>query len=509
MVYIIKDIIDSAKGYARPPKEELGNAVNKVKKAIDDRDIALVQGPPGTGKTTIFEHTINDILDSLSKEEILLYIAPTNQLVADMLKRVAAIYRYKGKINEIKRELRIYGSQFKYDEYTDLNKRIDDDVRLVLTTTYQRNYFTQSKDIYMLVDEASKSPLYQPFITMTGDLINVIGRLRLKSICVIGDPKQAITLGSDYKGKGKDLLIMNALIKGLLQQKGITINNNEDIIKLAKANLPTFELLDITYRMPKPTHEAVSQAFYEGLLNAKDDVSNRVKDLNECYNKNIARAISTIDDKFKKAVNIIENAISTNRGMIYIEIKGTYKPDNYGFNYEPERGEAGIYLATCLSAITGRRTMVLTTYSDQWLQMQLKFERDILPKVRNYNQLINDLITFSTVDKQIGSEEDIVVCILGKEYYSNKEQPTRYYSEPELLNVQLTRHKRLLCIIGNLQKLRHKARELNQSTRTSDYKEVAVVAETMLKQAGLELCGKKFQRIRKDTDCIYEKWSNS
>jgi hypothetical protein len=507
MVYRIKDIIESNIQHMRPIDYNKGllDAKNKVIDAIRGNKISLVQGPPGTGKTTVYEQSINDFFDNIGNDMVLLYIAPTNQLVADMLKRIASIYYNKGKQKEdIKKELRVYGSQFDYDLYEKLAHPIDKEVRLILTTSYQRPYFRDIKNVCILIDEASKSPLHQPFITMTNSIIAEVGRSELQSISVIGDPKQAISLDSSYKGKGKELLIMNTLIKGLLHNKDIDVNDNDDLTELARQYLlDEFKFLSTTYRMPSPTEEPISTAYYGGLLVAKDSVDKRVKEL---WDNNKASQLCNVNENFKKTIDILEDTLTTSRGMIYVKVKDSYYDNSdEGFNYAEKRGIVGVYLAASLSTITDKRTAVITAYTDQWQQMKLYFQRHIYPLINTINPKIQEQISFSTIDKQIGSEEDIVVCILGKEY-STPDNPTRYYQEPELLNVQLTRHKRVLCIIGDLSRLRRKANELDSIERTTRYKELATTAEEILKQAGFDISGRRAHRTHRNGECVYHEW---
>jgi hypothetical protein len=56
-----------------------------------------------------------------------------------------------------------------------------------------------------------------------------------------------------------------------------------------------------------------------------------------------------------------------------------------------------------------------------------------------------------TVQSMIGGERDLVVTMLGKEYAASEGADmfaTLYAREPELLNVQLSRHRRLLVATG-------------------------------------------------------------
>jgi len=506
MVYKISDLIrrPTISGTPMPKSKYLEPAVNLVKKSIKVGKISLIQGPPGTGKTTVFELSIDDLFDTISSDYILLYEAPTNKLVQDMLRRVAAIYAKRDRIEDIAKEVRVYGSQFDYSGFEGMVGKVDRDVKMILSTDYQRPYFTSNKQICLLIDEASKTPLHQPFIAFTGKIIQKIGKPEMWCISVVGDPKQAITLGHHYREEGRKLLFLNSVIEGFLKMSGN--KPSEDITKDAREHLSgeVFEFLSYTHRMPSPTEVAISKAYYGGSLHSTSTVEERLKNV---WDHNRAFKLSAINEEFKKAVKIAEEAITTSRGIIYIKIDQDYPygdQDN-ALLFEPRRGEAGIYLATCLSLIAGMNTVVLTTYTDQWQQMKLMFQRELAPLVKSFPDM-EGRVSFGTVDRHVGSEEEIVVCVLGKEGCS-KNNKTRYFEEPELLNVQLSRHRRLLCIVGNLQKLRNTARKLNSEYRTLKFREVAEVSEALMEQAGFEIYKHRARHVRTGDDCVFSEWA--
>jgi hypothetical protein len=504
MTYRIEELINRAESRALST-EYLKPAVDLVKDSINAGKISLVQGPPGTGKTTVFEQSIGSLFDTLSTDLVLFYIAPTNKLVADMMQRVVALYANKGKKDDMDAELRLYGSHFDYAGHQKMADKVDNDVKIILSTDYQRPFFTSNKNVCLLIDEASKTPLHQPFITMTGKIIRNIGRSELHCISVIGDPKQAIALDPSYRSEGSNLLILNNFIKGHLDIRGVS-SSNQDLTDLARTHLrgSVYEFLGITYRMPSPTERAISQAYYGGSLRAAETVDRRLRGM---WNSNIASKLQPIDEKFKKVVQVSEEAITTSRGMIYVKIDREYPYEEEGaFLFEEQRAEAGIYLATCLSSITGMRSTILTTYTDQWQQMKLRFQKDIVHRVKPVAPNIHELVSFGTVQSHLGSEDEIVVCILGKSA-SKEDTKTIYFQEPELLNVQLTRHRKILCIVGNLNKLRNTARRLNSKLRVQSFTEISKASEIIMEQAGLEIHGQISKKHREGDQCVYTEWS--
>lgn len=503
MIYRIKDII--AKPLEPVKSSSLGQAVNLVTKSINNGGISLVQGPPGTGKTTVFEQSFNEVFDQISSDIVILYIAPTNKLAADMLSRIAGAFKSRGKEKDITKEVRIYGSLFDYSQCEKMLDKVDKDVKIIISTEYQRPYFPTEKEVCLLIDEASKSPLHQPFITMTNQLLNVAGRGPLRCISVVGDPKQAISVRSEYRGSGRKLLLMENLMEGYLTSSGHD-TSNQDITELARKYLRgnVYEFLDLTYRMPHPTEEAISSAYYGGSLRAAYDVSTRLKGLGE---PNVASKLSAVNDKFRKTVEICQEGLSTQRGIIYVKVEQDYPFDDMSdmMLYEENRAEAGLYFATCLSAVTGKNCAVLTTYIDQCQQMKLLFQKNFVPKVKDIIPEIQRSVSFGTTHSWLGSEEDIVIAVLGKARAGGSSS-TIYFNEPELLNVQLSRHRRILCVVGNLTALRNTAKKLNSMGRTLQFKEIADATETLIDQAGFEMRGRRAVRVKTGDCCVYYEW---
>lgn len=442
------------------------NAVELVKKkivAIDSERISLVQGPPGTGKTTIFHQVINECLDEVDENEVFLYIAPTNKLVADMLTRVASIYRNRGRtLEDLKKEVRVYGSRFRYGEgFEHLRKPIDNNVKIVLSTEYQRIYESEADRRYhLLIDEASKSPIHRPLITISDRLLELIqqseGEGILESLNVIGDPKQAIALGDEYRGR-EDLLLLTNLIRGLLSEKLKTeVDRGEiDVTEAALRELRGifYEFLEITRRLPYPSETPISVGFYSGNLRAYKKADEVLKEIANKWDSNEARELSNLNEDYSKTVDILDSAISTGIPIIYVHVRGDYLRD-YLFN--ERKAKVGLLFSCAIKKILKESVTVVAPYVDQQLQMKLRMQHlygDMLGQdVRTIN--------FTTVHRMLGAEDSHIIAVLGKERTGKLyHERTIYFMEPEVFNVQLSRHKKLLVIVGDLFKLRREAKK--------------------------------------------------
>jgi energy-coupling factor transporter ATP-binding protein EcfA2 len=502
------------------------NAVELVKRkiiALDSERISLVQGPPGTGKTTIFQQVISYCFDKTDRDEVFLYIAPTNKLVADMLQRIASIYRVLGKdLNDLKREVRVYGSRFKYGEFEGLRKPIDNEVKIVLSTEYQRVHESEiQKKYHLLIDEASKSPIHKPFITVSDELLEMLQESDregiIASLNVIGDPKQAIALGDEYRGRD-DLLLLTNLIRGLLPEhlkKEVDKGDIDVTVAAYQALKGThYELLEVTRRLPYPSEVPISMGFYDGKLRAYKNAEYVLKEIEEKWNSNEAQMLKNINEDFFKVVDTLESAITTRTPIIYVHVEGKYLHD-YLFN--ERRAKVGLLFSCAISRILGESVTAIAPYVDQQLQMRLSM-------YYQYGEVAKDVIgmvNFTTVHRMLGAEDSYIIAILGKEnigksYYER----TIYFMEPEIFNVQLSRHQKLIVIVGDLFKLRKEAGKIYEKLNSEEVQRfyepslmlkimnLKTTVEKILEMAGVD----KYKNPKKapcsstGNGCLFFKW---
>lgn len=492
MGYKVRDLINE--GWNEDyniDREKFYPAYSLIQNAITRSNVALVQGPPGTGKTTVYQSVLHDSLDKLTDGKTLLYVCPTNKLVSDMVKKIATGYKHLGKNQaDLFREVRIYGSQFNFDHgFKPMNAQLNNEVKLVIATEYQR-VVPNLQGFHLLVDEASKSPIHRPFISVADQLLKSMLENRdrpLGSICVIGDPQQAIALNEFYKDD-RELIMMVTFIRGLLDSsvKKEIDRGNMQLLTAALSNLKGkyFEFLQQSRRLPHPSEEPISHGFYEDMLKAEATTKERFSGLRDGGDAAI-NFLKAEDSDLRLATETIVDALSTERPIIYL------RPRNKGYpikdlRYDPHRAKWGVIFAVCLAAITGLSTGVITTYTDQWTQMQMMYQRHYLHILRRLKRK-TDLIEFATVHRMLGSEKDNVVCILGKEHRHSDIMATIYFNEPELLNVGFSRHRRIMVIIGDLNMLINSVtNRKQQDKRTARYRSLKLTAEALYRQAGLE-----------------------
>ena len=530
MASIIKGALDFLNNYDLNLEPSLEGALKVSKEAVaheTEVPIVGIRGPPGTGKTKIMEgltynkDVIGELLDGAVK---FLYIAPTNELTTSGFVRALTpiLKRLQEEglsVEEALSKVRICGSSvprpyLSTKEIDELKNRANvdkdllnkiacgkiDDAIFVFTTDYQRVSARASASSYyrfvMFVDEASKAPFYLPFAPISdSELKRLASELKdskaskvsggiIHGLIVVGDERQAIARGPEYQGFGKKLLVLPK-IEEVLEALGYADNQ--------------FLTLTTTFRLPSPTEEPIGRGFYSDVGGLKayydsrtrmaqafkniGDLKERLDRCRNAYNNDLWRF--TID-------NLLESALTDLKNPKPIIIMNVTNSIPSGSQFEPCRVKLAVYFALALNCISDQRLgiSVIAPYID------------LVDSARYYyNKLYNKLagkitegreghVRFLTVQSMLGGEDDIIISMLGKEW-SDPSEPTIYFREPENLNVQLSRHKVMLIVIGNLIRLRNRAAKaareeaLSHGYDVEDFKRIRETADTLFELAGV------------------------
>lgn len=476
----IDDVTRRAKSVIPTMRVNLDSAqlkgVRNIINALKSGGLSVGIGPPGTGKTVVFNITHFDIVDHMDKNEIILYVAPTNRLVEECSLRTAALLLLKGyTMSDLRNILRIYGSRFKPD-------KLHEDVKIVFTTPYQPGalkYLLKIKNtVHLMIDEASTTPLHGPFIEIAMTMAEAIRKKRvewLRSFSVIGDPMQAIVEEYTFPEKLKYLIVGRLLTKPLPPYELDVIKQDPALIfQYAPDHFNAlgvkYFFLDKTYRIPNPSELIVSEPFYHGLLKGVPSCKERLRDIKD-EKQDIISIIRSKRRLLKDPIiNTAVNALDSQIPVIYIKDRGpsyAYKIPIRGEIYSPKRRPAEIdeldivrarlaaEIAAFLCATTqdNIKIEVLTPYIEMKTQIQL-YLREIFSEKSTMN--IEHRLRTSTIHSALGSEADVVVVTMGKEYRGKSEDEftrTIYFHTPELVNIQFSRHRRLLVIIGDIERL--------------------------------------------------------
>jgi len=138
--------------------------------------------------------------------------------------------------------------------------------------------------------------------------------------------------------------------------------------------------------------------------------------------------------------------------------------DTEGYRYEPgeEIEPHRVVIASSIALLLAHTLRCIYTRSRQVFSLAV---------IAPYSELVNviyqvflqlqsrlgtrgleEWVQFSTVHSFLGGEADFVIAVLGREYYNPSRQfLTIYFEEPELLNVQMSRHRLMLTVIGSVE----------------------------------------------------------
>ena len=467
-----------------PSQQNAVNILLNVLNLKNDVPLGGIQGPPGTGKTTVIEGFVHQLAskDIREMDGLLIYVAPTNYLVMQAFERVAATLIAKGfTLSDVVEMVKLFGYKInaetpcsKLPEWREIGSvpsdmavrgivggKIDPSkVKLIFTTEYQRvssEFAKKPKEIFLVVDEASRSPFYRPFISLADEI------MRYKdypyALVGLGDPEQAITISKGLKIEKVPLLMEK--IKNILSEYKLDKN---------------YIMLDTTYRLPSPSEKPISHGFYEDKLLAFEAAESRLKALEEIVEDLETQAKNRIEQVFsfgslKGVFDKISEAVTTHTPIVLVPTS-EFNPEKDVSTLDIGRIKLGLKAAIVLGAFISvakeagsyqvPTMMVTAPYSDMVLNTSFQWKM-----IRSKASSKIERPRFATVQSVIGGEADIVITMLGKEYvktkqgyYTNKnyyywgnEYSTIYFNEPQVLNVQLSRHRELLIVVGNVDKL--------------------------------------------------------
>ena len=530
---IIRDILNRINNYNLRLESSLTEALNVSKKAIlheAEAPIAGVRGPPGTGKTKIMEGLVNDedvISELLEGGVKFVYIAPTNELTTSGFMRALApvmkiMMQNTNDIRKVLSAVRIYGSAIPSpyfgNDLADLQAELSrvgievdkeslkellrgityggiDNAQFIFTTDYQR-VSSRAKEPYrykyvMFVDEASKSPFYLPFNPISDSELSSLAKGSeggvIHGLVVVGDDRQAIALGPEYQGFGKRLLVLPK-IKDVLDALGLS---------------DQFKTLRMTFRLPAPTEEPIGDGFYGdvGGLEAFEESRNRLTQvfknvdvterLHSC--EQLVGGVLGYDQLWRDVNRMLDLALGDLNDPKPIIIGNTNKVIGPGEQFEPCRVKLAVYFALALNCISGGSLgiSVIAPYRDL-VDAARYYYRRLMSNMSSNISRAN--VKFLTVQSMLGGEDDIVISMLGKEW-SPRGEPTIYFREPENLNVQFSRHRLMLIVIGDVTRLRNTAaktaqdmgldRELSRMYSVEDIVRIRKTLDTMLGLAGI------------------------
>jgi len=487
----LKQIIDDAVNFANRLRgifidESQREGVNHIEKTVHHGGISVGVGPPGTGKTHVFSLVMSEVYQDLDEDEAIIYVAPTNALVGEAAVRTIAYLMKRGFTEkDLENTIRIYGSHYE-------PLQLKDSVKIVFTTGYQPGALKRlaeiKRRIHLFVDEASTTALHEAFMPLSMSIESMLMKRDAKSLefigsfSVIGDPMQAL-VDPSYGWRWKiEQLIVSRLIMAQIptDEREEVIRDPPKMFELAKRHAKSssdvrYFFLDKTFRMPRPTELLVSIPFYNRMLVAARDYKEAMKGID------IETRDSALigNSKFLGHMGkIVEEVISSQVPVVYIRDPGAYYgPRTKGLDdYDERRAILGAEMAAYMAYCTNlARISVIVPYNEMVNQIRFYIAKRFGGYLRDKMKRIN----IRTVHSSLGLDSEAVIAIMGKEYKGVEGFETIYYQSPELINVQFSRHMKILIVIGNIERL--------AENMQSKYQHVSRLKDSLdeLKRAGV------------------------
>lgn len=445
-LYSLEDIIkDAKKNYnisVNPHKIHL-KAANKIIDTINNGNINITIGPPGSGKTTTIALTLSNIYDELDEAEVVIYATTHNKLVLEASKKTIGRLIDKVGSDEIKKTVLVSGSHF-------VPMEPSENTKLIFTTFHQptivEKVLSMKDRVHVITDEASTAKNSQTFLPTSYALNDIFlgGNIDLRlisSLSLIGDPMQALLI-SRYRVKPMIFEIINGMIKSPQDKKRIE-EEPDAIFEIIEQYLPksdfSYSFLEKTFRLPSPTETLISIPFYRSKLTA-------FRSIKDVKINTIGGSLKWLINKTKLLGNIrdvLDYALDSKIPVVYLKDLNLtpYRDDNLR-TYDDKRATYAAEITAYLSkATTGENIMIIVPYREMVAQILPKLNKIGVDKRR---------VEVSTAHSALGTDADIVIAVLGKEYKVIGIGDTIYYNIPQALNVQLSRHKKMLIVIGNL-----------------------------------------------------------
>lgn len=377
-----------------PPPD--GSQMRALGRKLSTKErVSGIHGPPGTGKSIIGAYLA--VLKAAEGERVLC-VSYQNEAIDQLSSYITSLIFQAGPslgLNSPHECFCRVGYKPKvgidlmpyYCSYQESEEK-----KIVTTTTYSSRHLQQITQHFqtVIIEEGGQIPFHQAWIALE----NL--SLHDRSVVVTGDDKQIFPSGP-----------------GFVKEQSILSN-------LRRINPNHIDMLETTYRLPDPGRQMTSSIFYGNRLNAPASVRNR----------RLEGCLIHADGPYGQA-------LTPENSLFYMGVID----DN-----EEWRGGSWVNRAQAGVALKLSRFLLEGGYPPSRISLVAPYRAQ-----RYYvNQELRDhgfSLRCTTVHGMQGKENDVVIFMTTR---SNDDQ---YFgvlrSQPEMLNVATSRHRRKLIVIGD------------------------------------------------------------
>jgi DNA replication ATP-dependent helicase Dna2 len=423
-----------------PPRTDFNAEQNlAVERALQMQDYLLIHGPPGTGKTSV----IAEIVKQLNQQgQRVLLAAFTNQAVDNMLKRLdkegfhdfmrLGSERSVDSAIEDRLLKKLVGQNLKSVDTLEAVQELLRNVPVMASTTA-----TWSSDKYTppSLNGAGKNQEYAPFqfdiaiIDEAGQLTvpAILGALRFaKRFILVGDEKQLPPL----------VLSKEAADTGLAESLfSILKRKDNDYTKGETQSVSSCVFLKVQYRMNKWISHFASRLFYDGQLIPHASVANSLLE------------VATVKPALRAETPSIVRAIDPLTPMIFLDVCGDHERAKTS---DAEAQAVREVVAGLLArGIAEHEIGIIAPYRAQVANLRRHLFSD--DETIGWEALPFDTpLSVDTVDRFQGGERPVIIMSFATTTRLEADSQLRdHLTNPNRLNVALTRAQRKLILVGN------------------------------------------------------------
>ena len=388
-----------------------GNStINFFNFAINKSNISIIFGPPGTGKTMTLVELIRQL--TLRGEKVLV-CGPSNISVDTILERLGSHYK-AGELIRIGHPARLLPVNLQHSLEVlsksfgrEVIKDLENDIQSVLNKIKKCKRYTERKALYQELKQLKKE-LVQRERKIVHELLN-------GAQVVLATLHGAGSFDLKRSGVSFDTIIIDEVSQSLEPQCWIPLLHNE-----VEGNKDK-KLLNVQYRMNDSIMKFPSMQLYEDKLISDASVKNiKLTDLPD-----------------------VESNDETSIQCVWYDTQGGDFPEQKLESIKGDSKYNEMELQIVKSHIrrlvdSGVLPQDIGVIAPYAAQVQL-LKKQLGPE---------SLIEVSTVDGFQGREKEVIILTLVR---SNDERDVGFLSEERRLNVAITRPKRQLCVIGDLQ----------------------------------------------------------
>jgi len=441
-------------GVTVPARRDFNAEQNQaVERALQMQDYLLIHGPPGTGKTSVIAEIVKRLC---AQNQRVLLAAFTNQAVDNILKRLdkEGFHEYirlghqRSVAKEIRENLLKELADKRYrDQRENEDETYSDIVRDLLYSTpvIASTTATWSAEKYVPATELNEhgqaAELGLEFdvaiIDEAGQLTipAILGALRFaRRFILVGDEKQLppLVLSKEAAEQGLNQSLFSHLKK-----------EDDDYMQDATMAIGACVALRTQYRMNKWIANFSSTVFYEKQLIAHSSIANKQLDF--------ARKRGT----YEQTSTALEQAIEPVHPLVFLDVRD----DEVSREAKISNGEARA-IRTLVAQFLKRGVApqdigVIAPYRAQVANIRRHLLTD--DPASNWQGLPDDtLLSVDTVDRFQGGERMIILMSFATNYEPAEESQRRdFLTNPNRLNVALTRAQRKLIVLGSVAALEH------------------------------------------------------